>query len=79
MLNHAGLDEKEDGEAQTDEKDDEETYNSLMVCHLFDLSVLEEQVDKLILYFYRDPLLLVCLSICDHYKLQISGAMLNIP
>ena len=75
LLNHADLDEKEDGEAQADEEDDEKAYNSLMVCHLFYLSVFEQQVYELVLYFYRNSLLLVCLSVRDHYKLQISEVM----
>jgi hypothetical protein len=62
------LNKKEDGESKADEEDDEKADDGLMVCHLFDFPVFEEQVDEFVLYLDGDVLLLVRLSICDHYK-----------
>ena len=48
----ADLDEEEDGEADEDEEDDHEADDGLVVGDFFDLAVLEEQVDELVLHLY---------------------------
>lgn len=65
----ADLDEEEDGESYEDEEDDHEADDGLVVGHFLDLTVLEEEVDELVLYLYCYVLLLVRLSVRDHFNL----------
>lgn len=64
----ADLNKEKNGEPNEDEEDGHEADDGLVVGYFFYFSILEEEVDELVLHLYCYVLLLIGLTIRDHFN-----------
>lgn len=80
-LHHlADVHEEVDGERQEQQADHHEAPDRLVVRHLLQLAVLEQQVYEFVLHFYRNLRLLVSLSVAHHCPIiiQLIGIIITL-